>query len=498
MKQYKKRVLLIEPPFNRLYKNTHSLHLFPLSLAYLSGTITNRTDWKVMAYNSDFNPDYEFLDNKYLSGPGFESYLKNLKNFASPIWDEIRQVIREFSPIVVGISSKTQNFVSACIVAKLVKEICGSTLVIVGGPHPSMVGPEVLVDCKDIDVAVRGEGEETIIELLAAIESGSEFDTIHGIVFNKNGKVIENQPRNNIKNLDVLAFPHEIAPLVLKDYHQYPLTAFMNIFTIRGCPYNCMFCGSRHVWSRKVRYRSIENIIQEIKGLQKMGLELIRFDDDTFGVNKKRIIDLCQAIIKNCPNLKWHCEIHVKLVDDQTIALMKRAGCCLIQIGIESGNNEMLKMVNKTFKIEEALTACKIIKKYNIELQAFFIIGFPHDTEETLHDTMMAMKKSHCDLVICSTFTPYPGTESFGLCREHGLISDDYDVSLFNHHSPANCFCINIKPERFRQLADQIEHDIDKKIKLNRLKYSLSLKSIKRIKELGLKKTLQKAFNLVR
>lgn len=148
--------------------------------------------------------------------------------------------------------------------------------------------------------------------------------------------------------------------------------------------------------------------------------------------------------------------MHVKLVDDTIISLMKRAGCDLIQLGIESGNNEILKKIGKDITIEEAFLACKIIREYNIALQTFFITGFPQDTEKTLKDTMAAMKKTKSNFIVYSIFTPYPGTEAFEVCKMNGLINNDYDISLYNHQSPANCFCINISQEKFRVLLLKI------------------------------------------
>lgn len=491
MKQNSQKIMLIQPPFYRLYKDTYSLDMFPLSLGYLSGAIKKDTDWEVLAYNSDFNPISEGVSQGYLTGKGFDNYLSNLNDISKPIWQEIKKNIEEYKPDVVGITVKSQTFASACMVAKLAKDISNDCIVIIGGPHPSMVGSEVL-NCSDIDVFVKGEGEITIVELLSAIRDGKEFDGIKGVGYRKNGKVIDNPSRELITDLDSLSFPHEVAPAVLKDYEKYPLSAFKNIFSIRGCPYNCFFCGSRNVWSRMARFRSIDNVVSEIQGLQKMGINLIRFDDDTFGVNKKQIKELCHEIIKRCPDLKWHCEIHVKLVDEPTILLMKEAGCCLIQIGIESGNNETLKEMRKNYTIEESLDACKIIKKFGIELQTFFIVGFPQETEDSFNDTYKAMKKIKSDLIIHSIFTPYPGTESFEFCKKNGLIKDGYDISLYNHQSPANCFCINITPERFRILVSKIEKMIDRKNRLDRARRVLSLSTFKKIKELGLIKSYQK------
>lgn len=495
MERNQHRILLIEPPFYRLFKNEYSLDRYPLSLGSLAGVIKERTDWDVMVHNSDFYPNSETMTIRYITTKGFDNYLNSLKDMSKRIWGEIKSTISEYKPTVVGISAKSQNFASACIVAKLAKEINKQIIVIVGGPHPSMVGAEVL-NCPDIDIAVTGEGENTIVEILDTLDRQKGFDGIRGIIFRKNGMIIENEPREFIENLDLLPFPHKNAPEVLKDYSQYPKTAFKNIFTVRGCPYDCFFCGSRKIWSQKVRYRSPENVIKEIKSLQKKGLRLIHFDDDTFGINKKYINDLCSALIIHCPGLKWSCELHVKLTDEQTISLMKRAGCCSVQIGIESGNNEILKEMRKNITIEEALSACKIIKEHGIRLEPFFMVGFPQETEESLNDTVKAIKKIDCDQVTYSIFTPYPGTEAFEFCKEKGLIDSSYDVSLYNHQSPANSFCINITPERFRMLASKIEKMVDRKNSLNRIKKIFSLNTFSRMQEYGIGKSLKKGIRI--
>ena len=495
MKQGKQKILLIEPPFYRLYKDTYSLDRYPLSLGYLAGTIHKETDWEVLVYNADFCSQSESMSVGYLTTTGYDKYLNHLKDLSLPVWDEIKSTILDFKPDVIGITTKSQNFKSVCIVARIAKEINEDITVIVGGPHPTMTGSDIF-KCADFDVSVIGEGEDVIVELLNAIAARENFNNIRGIIYKEDGKTVETGPREYIKDLDSLCFPHESAQEVLKDYDQYPRTAFRNIFTIRGCPYNCLFCGSYKIWSRKSRFRSPESVVREIKQLQKMGLRVVNFDDDTFGVSKKHIRDLCNAIREHCPGLQWSSEIHVKLVDDETISIMKEAGCCFIQVGVESGNNEILKQMRKGTTIEEALSACEIIHKHGLELKTFFIVGFPLETEETLSDTVAAMRKVKCDQMTYSIFTPFPGTESFELCKEYGLIDDGYDVSLYNLQSPANCFCKNIERERFRMLASRIEKMVDRKNSLSRIKRIFSKNTLYRIQELGILKSVQKGIRV--
>lgn len=491
MRKLEKKILLIEPPFYRLYKNSYSINRYPLSLGYLAGTIKSQTDWDILVYNADFYPANEFAKTSYLAGEGFNNYLNNLKRTKADIWEDTRKVIAEYAPSVVGITAKSQTFASACNVAKIVKEINNQTVVIVGGPHPSMAGPEVL-DCPDIDICVRGEGEMAIVELLDTIVRQKEPRTVKGVVYRYNDEIIANQPRELIKDLDSLCFPAESAPQVLKDYDKYPKTAFNNIFAIRGCPYNCSFCGSRNIWGRKPRFRSPQNVVHEIKLLQNRGLKSVHFDDDTFGVNKKYIKELCDAISRDCPGLKWSCEIHVKLVDDETISMMRSSGCYSIQLGIESGSNHILKEIRKNITIEEAKAASMLIKKHGIDLEVFFMIGFPQETEETLLATTEAMKTINYDVILYSIFTPYPYTDMFDYCNERHLIPDDYDISLYNHQSPLNYFCIDIPQKRFRELARLIEKMVDRKNFFGRIRRVFSMNTFWRIQEIGLHKALIK------
>lgn len=496
MGQKGKKILFIEPPFYRLFKNTYSLDRYPLSLGYLIGAVRKNTNWEVKGYNADFFPQSELMEVSYLANAGFDNYLLNLKNSSASIWREVKAAILEYNPSVVGISAKSQNFTSACIVAKLVKEIDAEIIVIVGGPHPSTAGGEVL-KCPQVDLAVKGEGEVSIVELLGAIELGKSFDAIKGLIYRKDGLTIENSSRDYIDNLDSLPFSYDYARETLKDFTLYPKAAFAYIFAARGCPYNCFFCGSRNIWSRRVRFRTPENVVEEIKKLQKEGVRLFHFIDDNFGVNKRYINDLCSALIKHCPGIKWDCEFHVNLVEDEAISLMKKAGCFFIQIGVESGNNEILKQMRKNITIEEAYGAARTIKKYGIILQAFFIIGFPQETEQSLNDTIAAMRKINCDVLIYSIFTPYPGTEAFEFCKGQGLIPDNYDVSLYNHQSPANHFCLHIPNARFRMLAAKIEKMVDRKNKVSRIKRIFSLTTFDMMKEMGISQSIKRGLKVL-
>jgi radical SAM superfamily enzyme YgiQ (UPF0313 family) len=211
-------------------------------------------------------------------------------------------------------------------------------------------------------------------------------------------------------------------------------------------------------------------VVDEITFLQGMGIASFHFDDDTFGVDDAYLRDLCRSLEEVSPRPAWSCEIHVRLVNEQNIALMKRAGCTMIQLGIESGNNGILRKIRKGFTVEKALTASRLIIRHGIRLHTFFMAGFPWETEATLRDTREVIEEIGCEKIIYSLFTPYPGTEAFRLCQARGLIPPDHDSSLFSHQSPLNSFSLHLSADRFRTLSAEIEAIVVKKNRLGRKK----------------------------
>ena len=491
------KLLLIEPPYYRLYKDTYSLSVYPLALGYLAAVAQRDTDWDVAAYNADFSPRDEPLQVSRLTGAGYDNYLRLLRTPDDPFWRGVQERIREQAPDVVGISAKSQNFASACVVAELVKKINRDITVIMGGPHPTLVGPEAL-DCEHIDVAVRGEGEQTLLELLGEIQKERKLENVNGVVFRRNGDIVETAPRAYIQDLDALPFPNDSAPRALVDFDKYPPSAFGNIFALRGCPYNCFYCGSRNIWSRKVRFRSPENVLEEIRGVHQLGADVVTFQDDTFGVTKNYIRELCETIIEKMPDLKWQCEIHVKLVEPDTVELLKRAGCRMVFLGVESGNDNILKKIRKGYTIDEAHRAVDMIKKQGIDVYAFFMVGFPWETEDSLNDTIHAMRTIRSDVLVYSIFTPYPKTEAFEYCLEKGLVDERFDVSLYNHQSPANCFIEDMDPEKFRRAMERVEKMVDRKNSRHLLRKNLTPAVFAKIRRLGLAGSVRRLLSLLR
>ena len=460
----RKRIMIIDPPFKRLYHDHASLVKFPLALGYLSGAVLKWTDWEVQAYNADFNPKKKAIaiGNVTRIKEGMDRYLRTLEDPAAPIWAEIRSAITEFDPGVVGISSKTQNFPSAMRIARIAKEQDPDTLVVLGGPHATL-STRAALDCPDIDVAVLGEGEMTLVELLKARENGAPLSEVAGLVYRQDGRKVFTPPRTNIPDLDELPLPAEAAPRVLRDYASYPAEAFGYVFSARGCPYACTFCESKAIWTRTTRWRSPENVVRELKLLMERGVRYVYFDDDTFGIHPRYIEELCRLIETECPGLKWGCEITVGVVKERSIEWMRRSGCVRVNIGIESGNNRILRSVKKGHTIEKAYPAVDLCRRKGIEVGTFFMVGFPWETEETLRDTLTAIRKINADNIMLSIFTPYPGSELFQVCKELGVVDDDFDITIYNHQSPENCFTAFIPPERFKELVREVASVVGRK-----------------------------------
>ena len=458
-----RRLMLIEPPFYRLYHDQYCLVKYPLALGYLSGSILKNTNWSVQTYNADFNIEKKIFvpENDYISGEGFKRYLSSLKDYSLPIWKEIKNSIEQFNPSVVGISAKTQNFIAATIVAKIAKEINPDIKILVGGVHSTMNGSKVL-NCKNIDFLAIGEGENTIVELLHALEKDTELNSVSGIVFRDNGKIINTKPRSYVEDLDLLDFPLTNAPKVFKDFDKYPKEAFGYIFASRGCPYACTFCESKSMWTRKVRYRSPENVVAELKQMNEFGINKVNFDDDTFGISKKNIKTINNLMHDELPNMTYTCETVVQLAKDENVVKdMKHGGCTGVFVGIESGNNEMLKKIKKTQTTDESIQAMRNLQKHGIESHAFIMVGFPSETEETFKETMDFIPKLKPDSIIFSIFTPYPGSDIYNECKDEGIIEGEFDLAIYNHQSPLNCFTKYIPKERFYELRKKAVKYVD-------------------------------------
>jgi len=393
-----KKVLLISPPWYRIFGG--SSFASPLGLCYIAAVLEEH-GYDVVIYNADFKNNLELISDREITAR-YDEYLRILKNINHPLWKEIQRVISYQSPDIVGISVTTAKYGSALNISHLVKIFDPKIPVVWGGVHPTIL-PEETIKNKDVDIVVRGEGEYTFLDLIENIDN---LNDVLGITYKENDKIIHNPNRPLIQNLDELPFP---ARHLLLEKENYPPEAFGNIFASRGCPYNCIFCASHKVWTRKVRYRSPENVVDEIKYIQKtFKTHHFRFEDDSFTINKKWVYEICNLLIKEKLNIQWTTETRADIVTDDLIKKMKLAGCKNITIGVESGNEKILKKIKKGITIEQIKNANKILKQNGVGLSAFFMIGFPWETKREINNTISLMKELDPSIAVFSVATPYP------------------------------------------------------------------------------------------
>ncbi|MCJ7504915.1 B12-binding domain-containing radical SAM protein, partial [Candidatus Bathyarchaeota archaeon] len=417
MNSSKSKVLLVSPPWYRLFGYS-SAHL-PLGLCYVAAVL-EKQGYDVFVYNADYRPGSQLVSASGMSAR-YEDYLRTLGDKKHSLWKDIEGVIRSCSPDIVGISVMTAKYGSALNVSRLVKEICPDTPVVWGGVHPTIL-PDESMRNPDVDFVVRGEGEYTFLNL---VENLREPDKVLGITYKHDGKVVHNQDRPLIGDLDELPFPAK--HLVMEKENLSP-DAFGNIFASRGCPYSCVFCASHKVWGRKVRFRSPGNVIQEIKEVRNaFKTRRFSFEDDTFALDRKRVDDICDLFIKEDLGVKWVVETRANLIKDGLVKKMKHAGCEEITIGVESGDEQTLKRIKKGITVEQVRNANKILKDNKMKLSAFFLIGFPWETRKEIDKTVSLMKEIDPRTAIISVVTPYPGTELYEVCVSEGLMPKNLD-----------------------------------------------------------------------
>lgn len=386
-------------------------------------------DWKKMKVSRP--PINIALLASYLRQFGHEPFIYDFDWFEGNA-QEMARLILERSPDVVGFTCLTPRIEIALAIAAKVKELAAGVRIVIGGAHVNAVKEQSLYTA-DIDYAIYGEAEETTVELLNAIETNGDFDKIRNLIYRKGEKVVMNPPRPFIQNLDELPFPAWDL-LNLQDYKDPAIfdDLHMGVMTTRGCPWNCIFCSSGVIWGRKVRFRSAGNVADELQYIvDKLGITNVMFYDDTFTLNKPRFLKICGEIIKRRLNLRYYCQLRVDTIDEGVADGLAESGCITAAIGIESGDEEILKTLKKGYKKDQAYKAVAALKSAGVPILASYIIGSPGDTHESIKKTFEFAKELDTDYAKFMICTPFPGTELFEMAVEKGILSD--------HLSPAQC-----------------------------------------------------------
>ena len=319
---------------------------------------------------------------------------------------------------VVGLTAMTPTVGTAIGIARHLKQANPDLIIILGGVHATLLPEETLNTAPEIDIVVKGEGEETIIELLQALEDKQPLDNISGISYRTNGEVFSTTTR--FANVDMDSLPHLAYHLLpLRKYKPHPphgrALPFAAIVTSRGCPYHCAYC-SKPVFGSKFRAQSPERVVEEVAYLKgKFTVKELAFYDDVFTLNKKRAHAIADGIIEKGIRVHWTCETRVNLVDKELLRHIKQAGGYAIAYGIESASPEILNTLRKDITLEQVEKAVHTSKEVGLQTIGYFMIGSPGENPETISQTIQFAKKLKLDFAQFSVTTPFPGTELYDL-----------------------------------------------------------------------------------
>jgi len=347
--------------------------------------------------------------------------------------------ILDFQADVVGITSFTEDIIETAELCQAIKKTNKEIITIVGGAHASAIPEQMLTEFKDIDIGVYGEGEMTFLEIVQRKKS-FDLTKVRGIVYRKNGKIIRNKQRELIKDIDSLPYPAwDLFPL--EQYRgrtilslgekKYENILELPILSTRGCPYRCNFCF--HVYGHTARFRDYKKVVDEIEfNINTYDSTQFFFADGTFGIRKNDVIKLCNEIIKRKLNekVKWTAPTRADVITEETLHLMKKAGCLTFAIGVESGDEQILKDSGKNETKEQIRKSIAIAKKVGLPIETSIILGHPNETSESIQNSLDFAKELDIDAHSIPIMIPYPGTKIMQMAeKEEGnyrLLTKDW------------------------------------------------------------------------
>lgn len=338
-------------------------------------------------------------------------------------FDELKKEIEKRKPTVVGITATTFTLLDTITAARAVKSVDESIKVVFGGPH-AHIYPEETIRMREVDFLVFGEGELAFTELLQKINDYDKLKKVKGLVFEYKKRVINTGFQGFIEDLDSLPFPARH----LTPYKKYfsliakynPITTMM---TSRGCPHRCLFCHRPHM-GKIFRARSAENVVEEIEDCVSMDIREILIYDDTFNVDRQRVLDICKLIKERGIDICFDIRARVDRIDKAMLQALKEAGCARIHYGIESANQRILDILRKDITVEQAERAIKMTKHIGIETLAYFMIGNPTETKKEILNTIEFAKKLESDYCHFAITTPWPATPLYEQALQKGVFNN--------------------------------------------------------------------------
>lgn len=417
------QILLVYPPFLDERPKDYDVKPLPIGLYYIAALLRER------GYQVE-------IINWY-----------NLKDL-----DLARWTFSALKPDIIGFSIFNANRWGAIDLARLAKEILPETRIVFGGVGATFLWEHLLNHFPEIDFIVRGEGEYTFLELVEKISTNyslSDIKKIEGLAFRIDGKPHSNEVRAFIDNIDELPDPAKFF-------------SFQHVISSRGCPWNCIFCGSPSFWKRKVRFHSPEYFVRQLERLYRKGIKFFYFSDDTFTLKKERVIKICQEILRNNLKITWQAISRVDCIDEEIVYWMRKSGCLQISFGVESGSEKIRnKILKKKISLEQIKRAFNICRRYGVVPRAYFIYGCPGESKKTIKATTNLIKEIKPLSLVCYILDIYPGTTLYEEFKRKTGKGDDIWLEriediLYYQTDPS------LSEEKIRRFGKQIHDTFDK------------------------------------
>ena len=348
--------------------------------------------------------------------------------------------VSKYAPDLIGLTAMTHEIRRTAAIAGKLKDKLDVPIAI-GGCHITAIPVRTMEEFPVIDYAVVGEGENTLLDILKYLKGGKKIENIKGVAYRSGGKIILNESRDPIMDMDSLPLP---------SYHRYfkrgrnslrGKNDYYQLLTSRGCPFNCAFC--MRVLGKTVRRRSAESIIAEIDlAVKEYGAHTINFADEVFLFNNQVTRDILNKFIENGipEKVRWAGLTRSDLVDKDLVRLAKRSGCYRLEIGVESGNDEILERIGKNTNVEQIKEAVRIIKDAGLKTASFYILGHPGENDNTINQTIDLAADLNTDTIAVGIMVPYPGTKisEWAEGNEFGysVVDSDWDDYDKFGHSP--------------------------------------------------------------
>jgi anaerobic magnesium-protoporphyrin IX monomethyl ester cyclase len=338
----------------------------------------------------------------------------------------VQRILRH-APDLVGFSTTTSGFLDAYDIASRIKALSPHTPVVFGGVHVSALGAILLNHFPNIDYLCLGEGERTLTDLAA----GKPAKEIPGLVWRDNGGAITNPPREPIADLDTLPFPaYEKLTGFPRGYH-LPLFSYIQapgatMVTSRGCPYQCSYCD-RSVFKKGFRYNSAAYVYAHMEYLRKrFGVRHLNIYDDLFTLNRSRVVSLCEQLMETPLGIEFNCAVRAGHADNELLGMLKKAGCLMVSLGIETGDAELMKLHKPGVYLDEARDTVKRIQAAGLRAKGLFMMGLPGETAASIQKTSDFVVSLGLDDMNMSKFTPFHGAPVWKTIREEGLLEEDW------------------------------------------------------------------------